>query len=62
MSGKTIPGLDWHRTAGWHARAGGSDVWGYRTPWGAMWGAWCLHQHDTGRRYLAQRGRWRNPR
>jgi hypothetical protein len=50
------PALTWRRHAGWHARLGGQDVWGYRTPWGALWGAWCLHTHHTGRRYLSERG------
>jgi len=52
----SLPGLDWHRRSGWHARVGRSSVWAYRTPWGALHGAWRLHQHDTGRKYLSQRG------
>jgi hypothetical protein len=57
MNDHRLPGLDWHRRSGWHARVGQSGVWGYRTPWGALHGAWRLHQHDTGRRYLSQRRR-----
>ena len=50
------PALHWRRGGGWHASIGGQDVWACRTPWGALWGAWCLHTHRTGRRYLSERG------
>jgi hypothetical protein len=50
------PVLHWRRGGGWHASIGGQNVWAYRTPWGALWGAWCLHTHRTGRRYLSERG------
>jgi hypothetical protein len=53
------PALDWSSRGGWHARYGRGTVWGYRTPWGALHGAWRMHQHVTGKRYLSQRGRWR---
>lgn len=45
--------LRWRRGGGWHGRVGRSSVWAYPTPWGALHGAWRLHQHDTGRRYLS---------
>lgn len=46
--------LGWHRRGGWHARVGTSEVWAYPVPWGALWGAWRLHQHDTRKRYLSE--------